>query len=75
MLWPEQYAAWLSGGTVLLGSALDIDLTSHPVSPRVNDPRHDDPALLMRVELMGAEDTGPVSDQACTTGMSDSRVV
>jgi len=51
---PDAESTWLHG---TVGEALDCcrphpadDLTAYPVSTRVNDPTHDDPSLVERVE-------------------------
>ena len=53
ILEPEQFDAWLDpeqddAGSLqsLLRPAADGVLTMHPVSPRVNSPKHDEPSLL-----------------------------
>lgn len=54
ILGPDAESTWLHG---TVEEALDCcdpypadDLTAYPVSTRVNDPSHDDPALIERVE-------------------------
>ena len=42
ILAPEAFEAWLSGADVPLGPGPENVLKMHPVSPRVNHPRHDD---------------------------------
>lgn len=55
ILVPETIESWLAGAAMPLGPTPDAQLAAWPVSQRVNDPRHDDPACaspLRETELL-----------------------
>ena len=48
---PDEFGPWLSGASVSLGPAPEDLLAVHPVSPRVNSPRHDGPECISPIAL------------------------
>ena len=48
---PDEFGPWLSGASVSLGPAPEDLLAVHPVSPRVNSPRHDGPECISPIVL------------------------
>jgi putative SOS response-associated peptidase YedK len=65
ILEPEQFDAWLDPGQndaaslkSLLKPVADGVLAMHPVSTRVNSPKHDEPSLVKRVDASRTPGTG-----------------
>ena len=51
ILSPGAFETWLSGGNVALDPTPETLLAVHPVSTRVNSPRHDDPECIAPTSL------------------------